>query len=162
MEHQDSKTGSFLDPSDPSRQVIGACIEVHRHLGPGLLESVYRECLRYELSEMRLEFVMEQPLPVHYKGVNLDIGYRLDVVVENKLIVEIKAVERLLPIHQAQLLTYLKLANVPIGLLVNFNAPTLKEGLRRLTRKDRLPVSLSWCEKSESAPDGKDLGLYEC
>ena len=104
---------------------------------------------------------MEQPLPVHYKGVNLDIGYRLDVVVENKLIVEIKALERLLPIHQAQVLTYLKLANVPIGLLVNFNAPTLKEGLRRLTRKDRLPVSLSSCEKSESDPYDNNLGLYD-
>jgi GxxExxY protein len=139
MEHQDRKTGSWDEPSDPSSKVIGACIEVHRHLGPGLLESVYRECLRQELSIRGIQFVMEQPLAVHYKGVSLDVAYRLDVVVERSLIIEIKAIERLLPIHQAQVLTYLKLANVPIGLLVNFNAPTLKEGLRRLTRKDRLP-----------------------
>ena len=148
MEHEDRKTERRLEPSDPSQKIIGACIEVHRNLGPGLLESVYRDCLRYELGVAGLNFVMEQSLPVHYKGVKLEIGYRLDFVIENSLILEIKAIERLLPIHEAQVLTYLKLANIPIGLLVNFNAVTLKQGLRRLTRKDRLPVSLSSCDGS--------------
>ena len=112
--------------------VIGACIEVHRCLGPGLLESAYEHCLCYELSLAGLEFERQKPLPVVYKGVRLDCGYRLDVVVEDSLILELKAVETLLPIHTAQLLTYLKLSQLTLGLLINFNVPVLKSGLRRI------------------------------
>lgn len=111
---------------------IGAAIEVHRHLGPGLLESAYEECLCYELELRGLNYRRQASLPVRYKGVKLDCGYRLDIVVEKRLILELKAVEKLLPIHEAQLLTYLKLSNLSLGLLLNFCAPTLKDGLRRI------------------------------
>lgn len=115
-----------------SESVIGACIEIHRCLGPGLLESAYEECLCHELSTRGIPFERQKPLPVSYKSVKLDCGYRLDLVVAQTLIVEIKAVESLLPIHEAQLLTYLKLANIPAGLLINFNVPILKQGLKRM------------------------------
>ncbi|HMA35034.1 MAG TPA: GxxExxY protein [Chloroflexia bacterium] len=115
-----------------SRVVIGAAIEVHRQLGPGLLESAYETCLCYELEQQGLPVVRQQALPVVYKGVRLDAGYRLDLVVGDQLIVEIKAVEGLLPIHGAQLLTYLRLSGCPLGLLINFNVPILKDGIKRL------------------------------
>lgn len=121
--------------NDPlTERIIGFAIEVHRHLGPGLLESAYEECLCHELSQDGVVFQRQVPLPVVYKSVRLDCGYRLDIVVENSVIIELKAVERLLPIHEAQLITYLKLSGVPTGLLLNFNTPVLKEGIRRLTR----------------------------
>jgi GxxExxY protein len=124
-----------LNQNDPlTERVIGFAIEVHRHLGPGLLESAYEECLCHELSQGGLSFQRQVPLPVVYKSVRLDCGYRLDIVVENSVAVELKAVERLLPIHEAQLITYLKLSGVPTGLLLNFNTPVLREGIRRLTR----------------------------
>jgi GxxExxY protein len=135
---------------DPiSEAVIGFCIEIHRELGPGLLESAYRECLCYELSKAGLRFEREKVLPVRYKNVLLDCGYRLDVVVEQKLIIELKTVEVLLPIHDAQLLTYLKLAQISAGLLINFNVPVLIHGVRRLVnnfRQDsaRMPVKNSF------------------
>ena len=113
-------------------QVIGFAIEVHRHLGPGLLESAYEECLCYELNENRLAFKRQVPLPVIYKSVRLDCGYRIDRVVENRLILELKASERRLPIHEAQVLTYMKLSGIHTGLLLNFNTPVLKDGIRRL------------------------------
>ena len=119
---------------DLSERVLGACIDVHRHLGPGLLESAYEQCLCHELSLMGLSFARQRPLPVTYKGVTLDCGYRLDVVVEEKLVLELKAVDHLLPVHKAQVLTYLKLAGLSVGLLVNFNTPALRDGIRRLTR----------------------------
>ena len=115
-----------------SRNVIGCAIEVHRNLGPGLLESTYRQCLACELSLASISFQMEVPLPVRYKEMLLDCGYRIDLVVSGDLIVEIKCVEALLPIHQAQILTYMKLAKIPTGLLINFNVPVLKDGLKRL------------------------------
>lgn|SRR5579883_1008346 len=115
-----------------SESVIGACIEIHRCLGPGLLESAYEECLCHELSARGIPFERQKPLPVIYKSVKLDCGYRLDLVVAETLIVELKAVESLLPIHEAQLLTYLKLANLPLGLLINFHVPVLKQGLKRI------------------------------
>lgn len=118
-----------------SQHVIGACIEVHRELGPGLLESAYEQCLAYELSLRRLRFERQVPLPVRYKGVALACGYRVDFVVERSLVVEIKAVEQLLPVHEAQVVTYLKLLNLRTGLLVNFHSATIKRGLRRLTQK---------------------------
>lgn len=113
-------------------QIIGAAIEVHRVLGPGLLESAYQICLAHELSLRHLPFERERALPVEYKDVRLDCGYRLDFWVAEKVIVELKAVETLLPIHEAQLLTYLKLTGCHIGLLVNFNVPVLKEGIKRM------------------------------
>ncbi|MBC7248927.1 MAG: GxxExxY protein [Anaerolineae bacterium] len=112
--------------------IIGAAIEVHRALGPGLLESAYEECLCRELDLRRIPFERQRSLPVEYKGLSLDCGYRLDLLVADTVVVEIKAVERLLPIHEAQLLTYLKLGGWPIGLLINFNVPILKKGVRRL------------------------------
>ena len=114
-----------------SKNVIGCAIEVHRQLGPGLLESTYRQCLAYELSHAATPFQMEVPLPVRYKDVLLDCGYRIDLLVRGDLIVEIKSVESVLPIHQAQILTYMRLARVPIGLLVNFNVTRLQSGIKR-------------------------------
>jgi GxxExxY protein len=115
--------------------VIGACIEVHRHLGPGLLESAYEECLCHELSLRGLAFERQVPLPVQYKSVRLDCGYRLDLVVQGRLVLELKTVETLQPIHQAQLVTYLKLSGMTFGLLVNFHVPVLKSGLKRVVNQ---------------------------
>jgi GxxExxY protein len=121
--------------NDPlTERIIGLAIEIHRALGPGLLESVYEECLCYELREAGIEFERQLPLPVIYKSVALKGGYRLDVVAEQKVILEIKAIECLLPVHQAQVLTYLKLGKFSTGLLMNFNSAVLKDGLRRLYR----------------------------
>jgi len=114
-----------------SRSVIGCAIEVHRTLGPGLLESTYRQCLAYELSEVQIPFQMEVPLPVRYKNILLDCGYRIDLLVSANLIVEIKSVETLLPIQRAQILTYMRLARIPIGLLINFNVTKLQSGIKR-------------------------------
>jgi GxxExxY protein len=137
---------------DLSERVIGACIEVHRHLGPGLLESAYEQCLCHELSLMGLRFARQRPLPVTYKGAMLDCGYRLDVVVEEKLILELKAVEHLLPIHEAQVLTYLKLTVLDVGLLVNFNTPVLRGGIRRLVRRGADTVRFSRYRAEDDHP----------
>jgi GxxExxY protein len=118
-----------------SRRIIGAAIEVHRHLGPGLLESAYEACLAFELKRLGLRTEEQRPLPVVYKQVKLDCGYRLDMVVEDEIIVEIKAVEKLLPIHEAQLLSYLRLAKKKVGLLINFHVPVLKNGLKRIVNE---------------------------
>jgi GxxExxY protein len=112
--------------------IIGASIEVHRALGPGLLESAYLACLIFELGQQGLSYRKEVALPVDYKGVRLDCGYRIDLIVEDTVIVELKAVEILLPVHQAQVITYLKLTGKAVGLLINFNVPLLKDGIRRL------------------------------
>ena len=114
-----------------SYEVIGAAIEVHRTLGPGLLESSYRECLCRELSLRNIQFKRECGLPLQYKGLRLDCGYRMDVLVADLVVVEIKAVEALAPIHDAQLLTYLRLGGWKVGLLINFNVVVLKDGIRR-------------------------------
>ena len=114
-----------------SRNVIGCAIEVHRNLGPGLLESTYSQCLAFELSRSAFHFQMELALPVRYKDILLDCGYRIDLLVRGELIVEIKSVEALLPIHQAQILTYMRLANTPLGLLINFNVTKLQNGIKR-------------------------------
>jgi len=114
---------------DPlSREVLGCAIEVHKHLGPGLLESAYQNCLAYELTQQGIPFRKEIDLPVQYKGIRLDCGYRLDLIVDEQLIVELKSVDKLAPIHEAQLLTYMKLAGISIGLLLNFNVLKLKDG----------------------------------
>jgi GxxExxY protein len=114
-----------------TEQIIGAAIEVHRALGPGLLESAYEECLCHELGLRQVPFERQRPLPLSYKKVKLDCGYRLDLLVSSAVVVEIKAVEVIQPIHEAQLLTYLKLGGWKLGLLINFNVPILKEGIRR-------------------------------
>lgn len=114
-----------------SNRVIGCAIEVHRELGPGLLESTYEQCLAHELKLNGIQFELQHPLPVKYKGVRLDCGYRVDVLVEDKLIIELKSVEQIKGIHEAQLLTYMKLAGVKIGLLINFNVTKLKNGIKR-------------------------------
>ena len=115
-----------------TQRIIGFAIEVHRQLGPGLLESAYEECLCYELRQAGLVFQRQVPLPVTYKAVRLDCGYRVDVVVENAVILELKTVERLIPVHEAQLLTYLRLSGLRTGLLLNFNSPVLRDGIRRM------------------------------
>ena len=115
-----------------SKSVIGAAIEVHKVLGPGLLESAYESCLVYELSNHGLHVVQQKPLPVVYHEVTLDCAYRLDLLVEDEVIVEIKSVDALLPIHKAQVMSYLKLSGCPLGLLINFNVTVLKNGIVRL------------------------------
>ena len=117
--------------NDITEAVIGAAIEVHKALGPGLLESAYVQCLCYELSLRKLPFRMELPLPVTYKGLKLDCGYRVDLVVADAVVVEVKAVERLASVHEAQLLTYLRLGGWKVGLLINFNVPVLRDGIVR-------------------------------
>ena len=112
--------------------IIAAAIEVHRHLGPGLLESAYQECLCYELTRMGISFNREVHLPLNYKGLRLDCSYRIDLLVEDKVLVELKSIEQLLPIHSAQLLTYLRASNKPVGLLINFNVLVLKDGIKRI------------------------------
>ena len=114
-----------------TQEIIGAAIEVHRALGPGLLESVYEECLCHELDLRGVKLQRQVAVPVTYKAVRLDCGYRLDVVAEGKVVMELKAVEKLLPVHEAQLLTYLRLSGLKVGLLINFDVPVLKEGIVR-------------------------------
>jgi GxxExxY protein len=118
-----------------TERIIGAAIEVHRHLGPGLLESIYQECFVRELAAHGLAFVTQQSAPVFYKGTRLAARYRLDLVVESCVVVEIKAVAALNPVHQAQTLTYMRIADCPIGLLINFNAPRLVDGVKRLVNR---------------------------
>ena len=127
MHHRDTE----MRLNRVSGQIIGAAIEVHKVLGPGLLESAYEECLCRELALQSIPFERQRSLPVEYKGVRLDCGYRLDLVVAESVVVEIKAVESILPIHEAQLLTYMKLCGWKLGLLINFNVPVLKDGIRR-------------------------------
>jgi GxxExxY protein len=144
MQQEAGKPGRFQDCSDLA---IGACVEVHRVLGPGLLESAYEQCLAYELGQRGLRFERQKEVPVTYKDLDLDCGYRVDFIVQRELIVELKVVERLLPVHSAQLLTYLKLTRIPAGLLVNFYTDAIKQGLRRLTlAAPNLPAFPASCE----------------
>lgn len=115
-----------------TEQIIAAAIEVHRGLGPGLLESAYQACLAREFSLRGIEFESEKVLPVEYKGVLVDCGYRLDFLVHQKVVVELKTVEKLIPVHEAQLITYLRLTGCKVGLLINFNTPLLKNGIKRM------------------------------
>ena len=114
-----------------TENIIGASIDVHKALGPGLLESIYEECLCYELEQRKIQYVRQYNLPIKYKDVHIDCGYRIDILIEEKVVVELKAVERLLPLHDAQLLSYLKSGNWKVGLLINFNVPVLIRGIRR-------------------------------
>lgn len=127
------KSLSMEELNKITETIIGAAIEVHRNLGPGLLESAYRECLRYELIKRGYEALQEVPLPLLYKEVKLDCGYRLDLLINDAVIVEVKSVESLAPIHEAQMLSYLKISGGKIGLLLNFNIKMLKHGgIKRL------------------------------
>jgi len=118
--------------NERTQKIIGAAIEVHKALGPGLLESAYEACLAHELLIANVSFERQVPLPVSYKSVQLDCGYRLDFLIEHTVVLELNAVESLQPIHEAQLLTYLKLGGWPIGLLINFNVPVLTKGIKRM------------------------------
>ena len=124
-----------MSENEISSKIIGAAIEVHKQLGPGLLESTYETCLAYELKQMGLDVKQQQALPVVYKEVKLDAGYRIDLLIENKVIIEIKSVEALADIHTAQLLTYLKLKDLKLGLLINFNSVRVVDGLKRIVNK---------------------------
>jgi len=114
-----------------TKEIIGAAIEVHKSLGPGLLESAYEECLAYELIQKGLKVERQKPVPVIYKEIKLDYGYRIDLLVEDSVIVELKSIEAFAPIHEAQILTYMKFAEKKVGLLINFNVTVLKNGLKR-------------------------------
>ena len=124
-----------MTENEISERIIGCAIQVHRELGPGLLESSYEECLYYELIQAGLLVEKQKPLPLVYKEVKLDCGYRIDLMVENKVVVEIKAVEGLNDVHMAQILTYLKLSKCKLGLLINFNVALLKDGIKRVANK---------------------------
>lgn len=135
MNHQDTKTpreeiSAELDAI--ARQVVDAAFTVHSTLGPGLLETVYEICLAHELRKRNLRVQRQVELPVHYDGIQIDGGFRLDLVVNELLVIELKAVEELLPVHQAQVLTYLKLSKKRLALLINFNVPRIKDGIKRI------------------------------
>jgi GxxExxY protein len=121
-----------MTENEISNRIIAAAIEVHKNLGPGLLESAYKECLYYKLSQQGLQVVKEKPMPLIFENVKLDCGYRIDILVENKVLIEIKSVDALNDIHLAQVLTYLKLGNFKLGLLINFNVVSLKAGIKRV------------------------------
>ncbi len=124
-----------MHENELSEKIIGAAIKVHKNLGPGLLESAYEECLYYELEKLQLKIEKQKPMPLIYENVKLDIGYRIDILVEDKVVIEVKSVEPLNDVHLAQILTYLKLSNSKLGLLINFNVSLLKNGIRRVVNK---------------------------
>jgi GxxExxY protein len=135
MNHRDTEA-QRRRLNELSYQVIGFCIEIHRELGPGLLESAYEEALAYEMAEAGVPFDRQRDMPLIYKKAKIECGYRLDFVVAGELVIELKAVSALLPVHHAQLLTYLKLERRSLGLLINFNEPVLKDGVRRIVCGD--------------------------
>ena len=124
-----------------TRNILGCAIDVHRELGPGLLESAYRACLLHCLTQAGMEARCEVPVPIRFRGLNVETSYRADIIVEGKALVELKAVDRLLPIHTMQALTYLQLSELPVGLLINFNVPVLMNGVKRLVRNSRPHVA---------------------
>jgi len=121
-----------MDINQLTSKIIGAAIEVHKTIGPGLLESIYEDCLCIELERRRIPFERQKDIAVEYKGIKLESKYRIDILVNNLVIVELKSCDALLPIHEAQLLTYLKLTGLKVGLLINFNVPILKDGIKRM------------------------------
>jgi GxxExxY protein len=120
-----------MEFEDITREIIGSSIEVHKQLGPGLLESAYEECLAFELVQKGYKIERQKPVPIVYKDIKLEYGYRIDILVENKVILELKSVDAIAPVHEAQILTYMKFAEIKIGLLINFNVTVLKEGIKR-------------------------------
>ena len=131
VHHGDTETRRELVLEELTGQIIGACIEVHKELGPGLLESIYEECLCHELHLRNLTFRRQLPVPVRYKGITLACDYAIDLIVEDQVILELKSVERIIPVHEAQLLTYMRLTGKRVGFVVNFNVPVLTRGIRR-------------------------------
>jgi GxxExxY protein len=146
-----------------TRRIIGCAIEVHRHFGPGLLESSYQECLARELALRRLSFRAQQSAPVIYKGVRLEASYRLDLIVENVVVVEVKSVTSLNAVHQAQILTYMRIAECPVGLLINFNVPRLIDGVKRLVnpRGQRTTEVTEGTESPQRSRGAEDNGARE-
>lgn len=126
-----SKHAIPLMEKDLTDKIIGAAIEVHRTLGPGLLESAYQVCMEHESTLQKISFERQVDLPLNYKGIDLDAGYMIDLIFDKRVVVELKAVERVLPVHEAQLMTYMKLTGIRVGLLLNFNVPVLKDGIYR-------------------------------
>jgi GxxExxY protein len=124
---------------DLSNKIIGCAVEVHRNLGPGLLESAYEQCLAYELSQASIPFKLQFAVPIAYKRIRLDCGYSIDILVDDRVIIELKSIDQLLKIHEAQLLTYMKLARVRVGLLINFNVDVLRKGFEDLFSKPSCP-----------------------
>lgn len=123
-------------------KIIACAIEVHRHLGPGLLESAYQKCLIYELEKAGLKYEVEKPMPLVYKELKLEQGYRMDIVVEDNVVVELKSTDKILDVHEAQILTYMKLGDYPLGLLINFNVSLLKNGINRFILSKKVSVTL--------------------
>jgi GxxExxY protein len=124
-----------MNGNELSKIIVDCCFKIHNKLGAGLLESVYEEVLSYELSRNQLQYERQKFIPITYDGIQMDMGFRADIIVENKVIVEIKSVELLLPVHHKQLITYLKLTNLKLGLLVNFNVNLIKDGIKRIVNK---------------------------
>lgn len=133
-----------IETSPIAHEVIGSAIEVHREIGPGLLESTYSHCLAHEFTRRGVEFLREYSLPVKYKDTNVDCGYRADFIVAGEILIEVKAVESLHPIHQAQMLTYLRLSRIEHGLLINFNVQLLKNGLKSMLLRPSRPAPIPW------------------
>lgn len=133
-----------MDQNGLTKSIIGAAIDVHRVLGPGLLESVYEECFAVEISSRRLKFERQRPVPIQYKGRRIAADLRIDFLVEDEIVIELKAVEKLLPVHEAQLLTFLRLTQKHVGLLINFNVPVLRNGIKRMLNGCG-PTSVSSC-----------------
>ena len=129
---ENTEDTEFLN-KDITQAIIASAISVHRNLGPGLLESVYEKCLAYELSERAHAIAVQPEIPIVYRNLRFESGFRADLIVENKLLVDLKVIDKLLPVHQAQLITYLKLTGMRTGLLINFNVPLLKDGLKRIS-----------------------------
>jgi len=139
MHRRDAESAEQNRMKEITEKIIGAAIEVHKTIGPGLLESAYEECQAREMQLRGLNFARQVPLPVAYKGVTLDCGYRLDFLVERAVVLELKALDALQPIHEAQVLTYLKLGGWTVGLLINFNVPILKSGIKRIVLNYKEP-----------------------
>jgi len=148
-----------MDESELTGRIIGCAMRVHSALGPGLLESAYRVCLTHDLKVSGLETKTEVPLPVIYGGVRLDAGYRLDILVEDTVVLELKAVEELAPIHKAQLISYLKLGGFPVGLLINFNVVHLRDGIKRVYPQGSRQLEEQ--DKESSRPDSGLTGPAE-
>jgi len=125
------KEATAMEFEDLSNKIIGLAIEVHKNLGPGLLENTYKECLAYELSNAGLKYEKEKPVSVNYKNTVIPVGYRIDILVENKILIELKSVEKIHPVFEAQILTYMRLSNIKVGLLLNFYEKRLSDGLKR-------------------------------
>ena len=142
-----------MTDTELTHKIIGAAIEVHRQLGPGLLESAYEECLARELAIRGIRFERQKPIPVVYKGIKLECGYRIDLLVERRIVVELKSIAELAPIHEAVVLTYLKLCGNTVGLLINFHVTVLKDGIRRYIWREREQLTAGAAEAMNQTPE---------